>query len=239
MPKIGVVPYLNALPLCRYLSHPVTFGTPVELDRQMSDESLDIALLPVLSLFKNPHYTPLFNAGLIQSAGPVESVVLFYKKKLSHPKQIQSVRLSTESKTSIALFKIICTYLWKRDSSQLMGAHSDPDAVFEIGDRALFFDDSDYQQCDLGQVWTEWTGLPFIYACWVSREKPSQEIIDTLTKAKEEGLKKIEEIVRETRDLPPERLKRYLTQSIQYEIRSDSLKGLELFKEYCLKLGLI
>ena len=42
------------------------------------------------------------------------------------------------------------------------------DAALIIGDVALFLDHeaAGVTKIDLGQEWTELTGLPFVYACW-------------------------------------------------------------------------
>lgn len=236
--RIGVVPYLNALPLCFYLKHPVHFATPVELDKQMSTGSLDVALLPIVSLFENRDFHPLFEAGVIQSSGPVQSVVLFYKDHLEKPTDITSIKWTTESRTSVALFKVLYTFYWGLSLDGLDQTSNNPDAFLEIGDKALFFDKPGFRRCDLGQVWTHWTKLPFVYASWASRETPSQELIDSLIKAKINGLKNIDEIVKNNHDLPLDRLRHYLTKSIQYEMAPESIEGIRLFKDYCFKLRL-
>lgn len=239
MLKIGVVPYINALPLYRYLPYPVTYGTPAQLTRQMETGDLDIALLPTFAFFQNPSFHPLFEGGVIQSRGPVESVALFYSKNREDPVWIRSINYSEESITSIALFKVIYSLFWKQDLSRLIYLNSEAEGRLMIGDKALFYENPDMKKLDLGEEWTRETGLPFVYAFWVSREKPSQEVVEAFVQAKKEGLVRREEIIRSINDYPQMRIRNYLTKNIHYEMTLPALEGLKKFQDYCLELGLL
>ena len=238
-PRIGVVPYLNALPLCRYLPVKVRFETPRELHRLMVAGELDVALLPVFSFFQNPDFLPLYEAGAIGSDGPVESVALFYSEKLEKPTFIRSINYSEESMTSISLFKVIYSQFWRMDLNRLNEKKEEADARLLIGDKALFFNEPGFKCVDLGEEWKKQTSLPFVYAIWVSREALPAETIKMLVQAKKEGLSRIDEIVEETRDLPKGHLHTYLTKSIQYEINIKSLEGLKKFQDHCFNIGLL
>lgn len=237
--RIGVVPYLNALPLCRYLKRPVIFGTPVELARQMEKGDLDIALLPSFAFLASKTTIPLYDAGLIQSFGAVSSVSLFLKPGIENLSRITSINYSGESITSNILFKVINKFLLGRNTSDVREVKEDPDGKLVIGDKALFHENGGGKRVDLGELWTDWTSLPFIYALWVARRPVPKELVDELVEAKKEGLSRIDEIVSSIRDLPAPRLKTYLSQNIRYEMRSDSLRGLASFQNYALRMGLL
>ncbi|MDO8643492.1 MAG: MqnA/MqnD/SBP family protein, partial [bacterium] len=163
--KVGAVPYLNALPLCRYLPFPVRFETPAVLNQLMLQGELDVALLPSFAYLKNPSYIPLFEGGIIGSNGPVESVMLFVRKETGL-ESVRSVSLTSDSVTSVALLQILYRFKWKLPFPTLK--YEQADAFLKIGDAALFHDDPAFRAIDLGEEWTSWTGLPFIYALWVS-----------------------------------------------------------------------
>ncbi|MBI2340478.1 MAG: hypothetical protein HYU99_08980 [Deltaproteobacteria bacterium] len=239
MLKIGAPPYINTLPLVRYLAQTVVFGAPRELEEKMGAGELDVALLPIFSFFKNPSWQVAYEAGVIQSCGPVESVALFYRKNLDHPSKIKSIKYSEESVTSVSLFKVIYSVFWKHDLSILEARNPQPDAQLHIGDKAIFFNEPGYKRLDLGEEWTKQTGLPFIYAAWVSRKPLSQEMLGALIAAKKEGLARREEIVRGLHDLPLDRMRFYLTKSIQYDFTLKSLEGIEKFKDLCFEMGLL
>jgi hypothetical protein len=54
-----------------------------------------------------------------------------------------------------------------------------------------------------------------------------------------EGRDKIDAIIDSVRDFPKDRIAPYLTKSIEYEMTPRSLEGIQLFQEYCFKLGLL
>jgi chorismate dehydratase len=56
-------------------------------------------------------------------------------------------------------------------------ASGSPAAVLRIGNRALAEAASGRwaKVWDMGRVWWDWTGLPFVYALWVVREEAAQE----------------------------------------------------------------
>lgn len=236
--RIGAVPYLNALPLTRFISHPITYGVPAVLEAQMKAGEIDVALLPIFS-FLNSNYHSLLRCGVIQSNGPVESVLLFHRKEIAHPGQIKTIQITPESRTSIALFKAIYSLHWGLKWEALQLTDDSPDAILEIGDKALAFDDPRYVSMDLGKLWQDWTGLPFVFAGWVSRGPEGEAFAPVLLEARRQGLARIDEIVQSTRDFPEARLRHYLTTSIQYEMVPASLDGIRKYQDCCFELGLI
>jgi len=141
--------------------------------------------------------------------------------------------------TSVSLFKVIYSQFWKMNLKTLIETKENADARLVIGDKALFFNESGYNRVDLGEEWKKQTGLPFVYAIWVSREPLDKESINMLVQAKKEGLKRIDEIVEGIKDWPKEKVYAYLTKSIQYEINIKSLEGLKKFQDACFQIGLL
>lgn len=237
--KIGVVPYINALPLCFHLPYPVSYGTPVELASLMERGELDVALIPSFAFLENPTYIPHYEAGIIQSQGPVKSVMLYYRQECKKPQNITSIKYSSQSVTSVNLFRVLYSLYWGLDLKKLVQNSSDPDAELLIGDEALFFSKKGFKNCDLGRLWDQWTGLPFVYALWVSRQALPQSVIDQFVAAKNKGLENIEAIIKKNQDLPGRILKSYLTKNIQYNFSPASLDGLEMFRNSCYQLRLL
>src|SRR3989338_4853309 len=95
--KLGVVPYLNCIPLIDGLEIPIFKSPPATLAKQASAE--DIILAPIVQAFEEPGWFLLANCG-IGSWGPVETVRFFLED--SGP-----LELDVESKTSVALLKIL------------------------------------------------------------------------------------------------------------------------------------
>ncbi len=235
--KIGCVPYLNARPLVAFLDHPVEYHIPSKLESLLKTNSLDMALLSSISVLNSETLIPFFDGGIISSHGPVESVCLFYKKSIGRIQDIQSVHYTIDSRTSVALFKILWTHYWKKSLNDLQESPNDADAVLLIGDIALYFEDDNYHKVDLGEVWHQMTQLPFVFALWASRHPLDKALAQLFIAAKNKGLKSREDLLPDNQD----RVKtlHYLTKNIQYEMNEEALNGLKLFRDYCYSLKLI
>lgn len=239
--RIGIVPYLNALPLYSFLELSVLPDIPSVLEKKLLAGELDVALLPTFSIISNPSITPYLEAGCIASDGDVESVALFVKKNISFPQSIKSIYLTPDSRTSVHLFKVLFSRFWN-DSFDRLKITTDStlaDARLEIGDKALFFNDDSYQKIDLGLAWQQMTGLPFVYAVWSFIKKPDQDVLQALSRAFKTGLGSIDSIVNQVKDFPVDVIRRYLTKSIQYEMDDRKMLGLKRFEEECKTIGLI
>jgi chorismate dehydratase len=107
----------------------------------------------------------------IASRGPVRSVCLFHRRPLP---EIRRVALDSSSRASAALLRILLHDRLGRDPDYVVMPPSLPDmlaaadAALLIGDRALYFEGEE-SRLDLGQEWTERTGLPFVWAFWAGR----------------------------------------------------------------------
>ena len=99
------------------------------------------------------------------------------------------------------------------------------------------------ESIDLGEVWTDMTGLPFVYAFWAGRSGAlTAEGVAELQKAREEGVRRADEVVREYLGGHPERHAvglRYLRDNIKYDLGPDERAGLELFYRYAAEAGLV
>jgi chorismate dehydratase len=118
------------------------------------------------------------------------------------------------------------------------------DAVLLIGDRAMRACLPGFKHAyDLGQEWTDWTGLPFVYAVWAVREGIDvNEVEGPLSEAKEKGLNHVGEIAH--REAPRLGLdagfcRRYLTNIIHFDLGAKELEGLERFHQLALTGNLL
>lgn len=237
--KIGSVPYYNALPLVAKLPKTVELISlpPKKLTQALLNQEIDVGLIPAFAVLKHDFYA-YPEAGLIGCHGPVQSVGFFTKNKIPLS-EIETLYLDNESETSVHLGKIILNKLYNRNLRSLQEVNlkncTDADAQLLIGDKALFFQESDYQYWDLGQLWHDLTGMGFLFATWASRRPLKPHEIDLLKEAKLTGLKNKKELI--PNDLPQakqEILKNYLTQAITYEFTQNIQTGFELYQD-CLK----
>ena len=107
----------------------------------------------------------------IGSEGAVDSVALFTRRPV---RQIRSIALDTSSRTSVALTRILCARrfevspAFRPAAPDLPSMLASADAALLIGDPALFADHValGVTKVDLGQAWSDMTGLPFVWAFW-------------------------------------------------------------------------
>jgi len=161
--------------------------------------------------------------------------------------------LSGQSQTSVSLVKIILEEFYTIFPRYRVGSVMEQrqegggfDAVLAIGDDALrLVACNDYPiRLDLGEVWHQHTGLPFVFALWTVRlgfchEEPEQldAIHRELLRCLAEGQRNLPAISREVAPRIPmdaEACLNYL-QSIEYDLGPEKRQALLLFYEYLIK----
>lgn len=248
--KVGAVSYMNTKPLVWGLeeisdSIELTFAVPSKLSKMFESGLLDVALLPAIRYFGNEEFRIIPDIS-IAAIGKVESVNLYIKKDID---EINEIALDTNSRTSRALTGIILQkrYGLKPRFVDWQGGidfqHSRSDAVLLIGDDAMRVNNSNYIVLDLAEEWHKLTRLPFVFAFWVTKNGTKLNGFDKiLLKAKNDGLNAIDEIAAiESKRLgfSTEVCKKYLSESIKYDLGEIEIKGLETFYGLALEIGLL
>lgn len=235
--KVGIVNYLNTKPLLYGIRSAKVIDRieliedyPSEVARLLMEGKVDLGLVPVTVLRHLPEYH-IVTDYCIGCNGPVASVCLFSEVPIG---QVKTVLLDYQSRTSVALAKILLREYWQI-SPELIDTNSDFRASIKgttagvvIGDRALAQRKISPFIYDLGEAWYDHTGLPFVFAAWVSNKKLPRDFINAFSEANKEGLTKIEEVVSEN---PNEifDLKEYYTRYISYNLDAEKKKALQLF----------
>jgi chorismate dehydratase len=206
---------------------------------------VDIALASSFFALERPELAAAPASG-ISSQGYVESVRLFSKKPFD---QIESLALDESSMTSNALVQILLRerYGSAPDASplppSLHAMLAERDAAVLIGDSGMSADAEGLHVLDLGAVWNEMTGLPFVWALWIGRpERVTPELIALLKRAKRFGSERIEDVARaesERLDITYSRALRYLVEVIDYELTDRHWAGLAHYAVLCRKHGFI
>src|SRR5438105_763723 len=142
--RIGAVNYLNTKPLIYELETlapeaDLLLDVPSRLADLLAEESLDVALIPIVEYFRADSYTLVPNIA-IASRGPVLSVTLFSRVPWT---SIHRVALDEGSRTSAVLAQILLRrrYEVRAEICPLpldqRAEDIDADAVLLIGDRAM------------------------------------------------------------------------------------------------------
>jgi chorismate dehydratase len=95
---------------------------------------------------------------------------------------------------------------------------------------------------DLGERWTSWTGLPFVFAMWVAREGINvSQVAALLEAARDRGVAAVDEIA--DREAPLVAISRelalqYLRENLHFRLGREERAGLRKFYELCVAHGL-
>lgn len=230
-------------------------GTPVEINKLMSEGELDFA--PVSSLEYALHqdqYLLLPNL-CIGSRDFSRSVLLLSRERIEGLKN-KKMMLSKKSLSSAALLKILFKFKYRFSNEYSIGNGSPgdmlekADAVLAIGDDALFFKPTEFlYKYDLSELWWNWTDLPFCFSLWVVRRdfyrKNPREVFDfqkRLIQNIERNLLDLETLLKEALGLTVadpnfSRVFGYLF-NLNYYLDRDMKEGLELFYGFAHRAGL-
>lgn len=233
--------YLNTKPLLYGLQHgpiwddiELTLDYPSNLVKALKNDQIDIGLLPVAALLDISDYQ-IVSDYCIGTEGEVASVCVFSEVPLD---EIDTVLLDYQSRTSVMLCRILFAKHWKK-SVQFINAADETYidkikgnvAGLVIGDRALKIRDRFTYIYDLGLGWKEMTGMPFVFAVWVTTSKFQSDVVDKYSNAFQLGINQIPVIVGQNLFLEYN-LFDYFTKNISYSLDSSKIKGLEAFLAY-------
>jgi chorismate dehydratase len=235
VPRIlGAVPYLNARPLTAAIppEFEVREAPPAALAERFRSGEFEAALLPIVEAFRLPG-ARIVPGAAIGARGDVLSVRVF----LSVPwADARDVALDPHSVTSNALFAVLDRIAWKRGFRNAAGA----DGRLVIGDDALRRLGTGREERDLAGEWLAATGLPFVFAAWVTRE-PRPGLGDALRAAAAAGLARrdaLADAAAAKLGLDPALCRRYLREHVRFELDADAVAGAELFWSHAAALGL-
>jgi chorismate dehydratase len=235
--RVGAVSYLNTKPLLYGIENSdiinnieLKIDYPSRIASMLLNDEIDIGLVPVAiaplmkEYFINTNYC-------IGCDGPVASVCLFSEVPIN---KIEKVLLDYQSRTSVQLARILIKEYWKINP-EFINAKEDfrndineTTAGIVIGDRALEQRKISPYVYDLGEAWKNYTGLPFVFAAWISNKKLPEDFIKKFDEANATGLMNLDRVLQNLHyDVFD--LRSYYTKYIQFSLDDEKRKGLELF----------
>ena len=245
--QIGAVNYLNSKPLIEGLEElapkaDLVLDYPSRLANDLTAGRLDVALVPSIACLLAPHYEVVSNA-CVAAHGPVLSVKMYSRKPVS---EIRRLALDEGSRTSATLVRILLAERFQvfPDVEPLPldceTESTSADAILLIGDRAIHPPREQFAVTwDLGQEWTEWTGLPFVFAMWGTRRGTELgDLEQALGAARDLGTSRLPETAR--REAPRLGLDEalaldYLRKNLYYRLGTAERQGLRRFHELAAK----
>jgi chorismate dehydratase len=256
--KLGAVGYLNARPLVYGLDREPRFelryDIPSECARLLHAHSIDVGLIPSIEYLRGPQPYAFVPGLAVTSRGPVASVAIYTRLE---PRDIRTIAMDTSSRTSVALATVLLRRVFGvTPEAVAMAPDLDvmlarADAALIIGDIALFLDHlkpdttgaAAIRKIDLGALWTEATGLPFVYAVWAGWPGAIDAgDVRLLQLARDRGVAGSDEVARAYYPDDPARqavASRYLRDNIRYGLGDEELEGLRTFYRYAAEAGLV
>lgn len=206
------------------------FEYPAKIAAELINDSVDIGLVPVAIIpqLKESH---ILSEYCIGADGEVASVCLFSDVPLH---EIKSVYLDYQSRTSVALLKILLKELYKI-SPELLPAKPGFESKIKnnvaglvIGDRAFKQRKISKFSFDLSSGWKTLTGLPFVFAAWIANKKLPQSFVSEFNNAIKFGIQNLDSVVAENY-YENYNIETYFKQNIKYDFDEEKRKGLDLF----------
>jgi chorismate dehydratase len=241
--RVGAVSYLNTKPLIYGFNHgemadeiDLVVEYPSKIAGMLISGDIDLGLVPVAVI---PQLTEfhIVSDYCIGCDGEVGSVCLFSDVPLEN---IEKIVLDYQSRTSVELLKILLKEWWKI-SPELVTTGEDfrneisgTTAGLVIGDRALEQRKISLYKYDLGLEWKKFTGLPFVFAAWISNKKLDPQFISSFNASNYEGLQHIDKVVEEN-ETGLFDLTLYYTLYIRYQLDEQAKEGLQLFLQKLAK----
>jgi chorismate dehydratase len=258
--RVGVVSFLNTLPLIDGLERldglQLQHSVPSLLLDQLVAGEVDLALCSSIDYQRSPHPLAIVPVGLLGCDGPTLTVRLYSAQPLD---RIGEVHCDTDSHTSIALLQVLLKEMYgiapgmidynAREHVARNRPVDWPETMLLIGDKVVSDSPPAVRyphQLDLGAAWRELTGLPFVFAIWMSRADADPQHIRTAAMAldyqRRHNRERIDRMIHHRagqRGWPVDLARDYLNDKLVYEVSERRIAGLELFFDKALRHGLI
>ncbi|GAA2076398.1 menaquinone biosynthesis protein [Streptomyces albiaxialis] len=226
-PRVGHIQFLNCLPLYWGLVHTgtlldldLTRDTPEKLSEYVIDGSLDIGPVTLVEYLRNAESLVALPGIAVGCDGDVMSCEIVSRRPLEELDGAR-VALGSTSRTSVRLAQLLLAerfgvrpdyYTSPPDLERMM---KEADAAVVIGDVGLraylrHLPENDLHVYDLGQLWKEWTGLPFVFAVWAVRR-------DFLER-EPETVREVHRAFLSSRDLSLEQIDKVAEHAARYEV---------------------
>jgi chorismate dehydratase len=182
--RLGHIVYANCFPVHAQLLEEgesadiqLVRGTPAELNQALAAGDIDVAPCSSIEFARHADRYRILAGLAIASCGPVQSILLETTEPLERLGG-RDVAVASASATSVVLLRallelrhgVVARLRWFDQDLAEDPLATGAAAALRIGDIALRrTSPPERRTIDLGQAWTEWTGLPFVYAVWQTR----------------------------------------------------------------------
>ncbi|HEV8673696.1 MAG TPA: menaquinone biosynthesis protein [Methylomirabilota bacterium] len=188
--RVGRISYLNVEPFFHAFPWPLTDALPPRaLGEAVAAGRVDAGPLALADCLRLESMVSLLPFG-IATRERARSVFLFSRRPMG---ELGGARIgvTSETATSVRLLRVLLALRDEVEPAALVGLDEPADAVLLIGDAALRARQGPWPHpyCfDLGEEWTQWTGLPCVFAAWAVRRDAGPTARATLGQALDQAL---------------------------------------------------
>ena len=241
--RISAVSYINAKPFVYGIEHSgflkdysLSLDVPSVCAEKLMKNKVDIGLAPVAIIPKLKEYyvIPDFCIG---ANGPVRSVMLYSEVPV---KEIKTIYLDYQSRTSAMLVQVLAKHFWKISPKWIEAGKGYEEKIkgtaagLIIGDRNFSLSEKFKFAYDLSEEWKLYTGLPFVFACWITNKELDENVAMAFYKSLKFGIENRDKVIKELKKRFDEKLiTDYLNHYINYSFDKPKQIAMDLF----LKLG--
>jgi chorismate dehydratase len=260
-PRVGHIQFLNCLPIYWGLARTgslldleLTKDSPERLSEALVAGELDISPISLVEFLRNADDLVALPQIAVGSDGPVMSCVIVSQVPLGELDG-RRVALGSTSRTSVRLARLLLEerdgvrpqyFTCPPDLSLMM---QEADAAVLIGDAALRASLHQAPELglavhDLGAMWKEWTGLPFVFAVWAARRDFLEREPETVHEVHRaflasrdlsmEEVAKVSEQAARWEAFDAELLERYFSKALDFSFAERQVAGV---REFARRVG--
>lgn len=217
---------------------------PSECADRLTEGKTDIGLIPVAMIASMKEYH-IVSDYCLSTQGEVRTVLLVSNSRFE---DIRKIFLDFRSRSSVTMCRVLAALTWKREYEWHRApeefditAMQEGEAAVMIGDRCFEYARMFSFRLDLGLEWKKFSGLPFVFACWVSAKPLPQHFVSLFNKALGEGVKRRNEaidLLKEGAPATPEEVIDYLNRNIDFNLDELKREAISRFIGYIKELNL-
>lgn len=240
--RISAVSYLNTKPFLYGLFQSgmdkqcaLSLDIPSECARKLIEGEVDLGLVPVAVIPQLGDAATVVSDYCIGTLGEVKTVCIYSQVPIE---EVTELYLDYHSRTSAALTRYLLQDYWQVQprllpaqpgyEQRLKGST----AGLIIGDRTIGLEGRYAYRYDLGGIWQAHTGLPFVFAAWVSREPLPAAFLEPFNRALGQGVQQRHQVAQLFESSHPHfSVHEYYHRYIDYDLTPEKRQALALFLE--------
>lgn len=239
--KIAAVSYLNTKPFLYGLEQSgmldeveLHLDIPAVCAQKLINGTVDMGLVPVAVIPQVPH-AEIVSDFCIGANGNVRTVAIFSEVPIE---KTATLYLDYQSRTSVRLAQYLLKNYWKIQPELLAGQQGFEQKIggttagVVIGDRAIELENQFEYVYDLSHYWALQTGLPFVFAAWVSRLPLDKNWLARFNEALRLGVDNAPTVAKAHQaEYPHFSVMEYYAQNIDFVLDTNKKKALYFFLE--------